>query len=78
MSNNSNISNSNVLRFALDFLAEHEKQIDQIANSIAARKDELSANTKRLNVNLDEIISKLQAIEEEIGKLKIIYPNRTS
>ncbi len=68
--------NSSVFEIALNVLTEHEKKMDQIVNSIAERKEELFANTKKLNATMEEIIRNLHSLEEEIGKLKNICTNK--
>ncbi len=63
-------SNADIVELGVDALMRHEKQMDVIVKKLLARRDEISSGTKKLKANLDEMDRKLQAIENEIHRLK--------
>ncbi len=63
-------SNADIVELGVDALMRHEKQMDVIVKKLLARRDEISSGTKKLNANLDEMDKKIQAIENEINRLK--------
>jgi peptidoglycan hydrolase CwlO-like protein len=72
-------SHSGILRFAVKALMRHETQIDQLVSKLDAEKGELAAGAEKLNVRIDEVIKKLETLENEIEKLRnIIQPYNQS
>ena len=63
---------SEVLKIAFGALEHHEKLIDKIITKLGAEKDELTIGAEKLSTNLDEILRKLSALEQEVNMLKKI------
>jgi uncharacterized protein YoxC len=64
------IGDSNILKFALNFLAAHEKHMDKTVHSINLKKDVLSSDIEKLDGKMDELLRKLQQLEEDIEKVR--------
>ncbi len=65
-------TNSDTLTFVVKALRQHEKRMDHLISKLDTKKDELLTGTKKLNVDVEEITKKLDAIRNEIEKLKTI------
>ena len=63
---------SEVLKIAFGALKQHEKLIDKVVTKLGAEKDELAIGAKKLNTNLEEILQKLGALEQEVKMLEKI------
>jgi chromosome segregation ATPase len=74
MDNNGNADNSNsdIVNLALKALTEHEAATDRLIGKLSARKAELSTDMEKLNIAMEEVTRKLNMLENEIKKLKII------
>ncbi len=65
---------SEILKIAFDALKQHEKRLDKALAKLEQDKDELTINNATLGANLNEILEKLSALEQDIKKLSENLP----
>jgi hypothetical protein len=59
-----------MLKYAINFLGEHERELDRLTTGLAAAKADLLANIGKIDAALNIIAQKTEALENEIYKLK--------
>ena len=66
--NNSSRSIPSILESAVNSMKEHERELDILISRLEKVKENLSANVKKTNNHFDNIISRIEILDNEVPK----------
>jgi prefoldin subunit 5 len=61
-----------MLEYAVNSLSKHEKELDSTTRRLEKVREELLSNIRNTNASIDNVIQKIEVLDNEIQKLKSI------